>query len=54
MIKTTSNYLSQEKKVPSLQVMYEYYSPPDDEDNAEKSDEFKALPKFREYGNTHY
>ncbi len=46
MIKTTSNYLSQEKKVPSLQVMYEYYSPPDDEDNAEKSDEFKALPNL--------
>lgn len=46
MIKDVSNYLKNEKKVPSLQVMFEYYSAPDDEENAEMSDEFKAIPNL--------
>ena len=43
MIKNLSSYLKNECKVPSLQVLYEYYSAPDDEESSEMSDEFKAL-----------
>lgn len=43
MIKNISEYLKKDKKVPSLYVLYEYYAAPDDEDNAEMSDEFKAI-----------
>ena len=43
MIKSISEYLKKDKKVPSLYVLYEYYAAPDDEENAEMSDEFKAI-----------
>lgn len=46
MIKSVSTYLKKDKKVPSLQVMFEYFSAPDDEENAEMSDEFKAIPNL--------
>ncbi|WP_417427612.1 FAD-binding oxidoreductase [Halpernia sp.] len=46
MIKNISTYLKNDKKVPSLQVMFEYYSAPDNEENAEMSDEFKAIPNL--------
>lgn len=46
MIKNVSDFLKKEKKVPALQVMYEYYAPPDDEENMEMSDEFKAIPNL--------
>lgn len=46
MIKGISEYLKNEKKVPSLQIMYEYYVAPDEEGNAEMSDEFKAIPNI--------
>ncbi len=46
MIKSVSGYLKNEKKVPSLQILYEYYAAPDDEENAEMSDEFKAIPNL--------
>ena len=46
MIKNVSDFLKKEKKVPALQVMYEYYSAPDDDDNMEMSDEFKAIPNL--------
>ncbi|MBW8361436.1 MAG: 2Fe-2S iron-sulfur cluster binding domain-containing protein [Kaistella sp.] len=46
MIKGISDYLKNDKKVPSLQIMYEYYAAPDDEENAEMSDEFKAIPNL--------
>lgn len=46
MIKDISGFLRNEKKVPSLQVLYEYYAAPDDEDNAEMSDDFKAIPNL--------
>lgn len=46
MIKSVSSYLKNEKKVPSLQILYEYYAAPDDENNAEMSDEFKAIPNL--------
>lgn len=49
MIKSISDFLKKEKKVPSLQVMYEYYSPPDDEDNAERSEEFKKIPNLESF-----
>ncbi len=49
MIKSISEFLKKEKKVPSLQVMYEYYSPPDDEDSAEKSEEFKKIPNLESF-----
>ena len=49
MIKSTSQYLSKEKKVPSLQVMYEYYTAPDDEENAEMSEEFKKIPNLESF-----
>lgn len=46
MIKDVSQYLKNDRKVPSLQVMYEYYAAPDDDANAEMSDEFKAIPNL--------
>ena len=46
MIKGVGSYLKKDQKVPSLQVMYEYYSAPDDGENAEMSDEFKAIPNL--------
>ena len=46
MIKGIGNYLKKDQKVPSLQVMYEYYAAPDEEGNAEMSDEFKAIPNL--------
>ena len=46
MIKDISGYLKNDKKVPSLQIMYEYYAAPDDDENAEMSDEFKAIPNI--------
>jgi ring-1,2-phenylacetyl-CoA epoxidase subunit PaaE len=46
MIKNVSDFLKKEKKVPALQVMYEYYAAPDDDDNMEMSDEFKAIPNL--------
>ncbi|MBC7555368.1 MAG: 2Fe-2S iron-sulfur cluster binding domain-containing protein [Chryseobacterium sp.] len=46
MIKNVSSYLKNDKKVPSLQVMFEYYAAPDDAENAEMSDEFKAIPNL--------
>lgn len=49
MIKSISQFLTKEKKVPSLQVMYEYYAAPDDEDNAEKSEEFKKIPNIESF-----
>jgi ring-1,2-phenylacetyl-CoA epoxidase subunit PaaE len=49
MIKNISDFLKKDKKVPSLQVMYEYYAAPDDEDNAEKSEEFKKIPNIESF-----
>ena len=49
MIKDVSDYLKKDKKVPSLQVMYEYYSAPDDEESAEMSEEFKAIPNLESF-----
>jgi ring-1,2-phenylacetyl-CoA epoxidase subunit PaaE len=49
MIKNASDFLKKEKKVPSLQVLYEYYAAPDDEDNAEKSEEFKKIPNIESF-----
>ncbi len=49
MIKKVSDYLKKDQKVPSLQVMYEYYSAPDDEDNKEMSEEFKAIPNIESF-----
>ena len=49
MIKEVSNYLKNSCKVPSLQVMYEYYSPPDDGENAEMSEEFKKIPNLESF-----
>ena len=50
MIKSISQYLGKEKKVPSLQVMYEYYAAPDDEaNNAEMSEEFKKIPNIESF-----
>lgn len=46
MIKGISDYLKKDQKVPSLQIMYEYYSAPDDDSNTEMSDEFKAIPNL--------
>lgn len=46
MIKNVSEFLKKERKVPAIQVLYEYFSAPDDEDSAEMSDEFKAIPNL--------
>lgn len=44
MIKGISDYLKKDKKVPAIQVMYEYYTPPEEENAEEMSEEFKAIP----------
>ena len=49
MIKTVSGYLKKERKVPALQVMYEYYTPPDEGESAEMSEEFKKLPNIESF-----
>lgn len=49
MIKDIAGYLKKEKKVPALQVMYEYYSPPDEGESAEMSEEFKKLPNIESF-----
>jgi len=49
MIKGISNFLKTEKKVPSLQVMYEYYAAPDDDENREMSEEFKKIPNIESF-----
>lgn len=49
MIKDVSDFLKKEKKVPSLQVMYEYYAAPDDEENREMSEEFKKIPNIESF-----
>ncbi len=49
MIKSVSKFLKVEKKVPSIQVLYEYYTPPEDEDNAERSEEFKKIPNIESF-----
>lgn len=49
MIKSVSHYLKTEQKVPSLQVMYEYFAAPDDEENAERSEEFKKIPNIESF-----
>lgn len=46
MIKEVAEFLKKDKKVPSLQIMYEYYAAPDEDENAEMSDEFKAIPNI--------
>ncbi len=46
MIKNISEFLKKDKKVPAIQVLYEYFSAPDDEDSAEMSEEFKAIPNL--------
>lgn len=48
MIKSMAKYLKEDKKVPSLQVLYEYYLPPE-EVNAEHSDEFKKIPNIESF-----
>lgn len=49
MIKSIAEFLKKDKKVPSLQIMYEYYAAPDDEENAEKSEEFKKIPNLESF-----
>jgi ring-1,2-phenylacetyl-CoA epoxidase subunit PaaE len=49
MIKEISEHLKIEKKVPPLQVLYEYYSPPDDEDSVERSEEFRKIPNIESF-----
>lgn len=49
MIKGVSAYLKTDKKVPALQVLYEYFSNPDDGDNAEMSEEFKKIPNIESF-----
>lgn len=44
MIQDISQYLKEEKKVPAIQVLYEYYLPPDENRNPETSDETKEIP----------
>ncbi len=46
MIKNCSDFLKKDKKVPALQVMYEYFSSPDEEGQEEMSEEFKAIPNL--------
>lgn len=43
MIKSLTQHLKSGLKVPSLQVLYEYYAAPEEEGAAEMSDEFKAI-----------
>lgn len=49
MIKSVSEYLKKDKKVPALQVLYEYFSAPDEENSAEMSEEFKAIPNIESF-----
>lgn len=49
MIKEVSSYLKNNEKVPAIQVLYEYFSAPDDEENAEMSEEFKAIPNVESF-----
>lgn len=49
MIKSVSTYLRTEEKIPSLQVMYEYFAAPDEEGNAEMSEEFKKIPNIESF-----
>lgn len=44
MIKGISEYLRSMKKVPTLQVLHEYYTSPDGVDDPSKSDDFKKIP----------
>lgn len=46
MIQSIADFLHLEKKVPAIQILHEYYTAPDDDDDPEKSDEFKALPNI--------
>ena len=43
MIKAMAEYLKKDKKVPAIQVLYEYFSAPDEEGAEEMSEEFKAI-----------
>ncbi|NAW51503.1 2Fe-2S iron-sulfur cluster binding domain-containing protein [Elizabethkingia argentiflava] len=43
MIKLVSNYLKNEKKVPAIQVLSEYFLPPDAENTETMSEAFKAI-----------
>jgi ring-1,2-phenylacetyl-CoA epoxidase subunit PaaE len=43
MIKGMAEYLKKDKKVPAIQVLYEYFSAPDEENSEEMSEEFKAI-----------
>ncbi|WP_419868875.1 2Fe-2S iron-sulfur cluster-binding protein [Chryseobacterium sp. CT-SW4] len=43
MIKGISDYLKKDKKVPAIQVLYEYFTAPDEEGSEEMSEEFKAI-----------
>ncbi|WP_407484060.1 2Fe-2S iron-sulfur cluster-binding protein [Elizabethkingia meningoseptica] len=43
MIKGISDYLKKDKKVPAIQVLYEYFTAPDEENSEEMSEEFKAI-----------
>ena len=49
MTKNLTKFLRTDCKVPSLQVLYEYYTPPEDESNAEKSEEFKKIPNIESF-----
>lgn len=46
MIKSCSDYLKKDLKIPAIQVMYEYFSSPDEEGQEEMSEEFKAIPNL--------
>ncbi len=43
MIKSVADYLKKDKKVPAIQVLFEYFTAPDEENTEEMSDEFKAI-----------
>ncbi len=43
MIKGIADYLKKDKKVPAIQVLFEYFTAPDEENTEEMSDEFKAI-----------
>lgn len=49
MIKSVSKFLKEEKRVPSIQILFEYYTPPEDEENAERSEEFKKIPNIQSF-----
>ncbi len=46
MISSVSDYLKKEQKVPAIQVLYEYFTAPEDENSSEKSEEFRAIPNI--------